>query len=69
MITDRMMTLAQLLPILPTMDVPTERMRISKANIRWLLRNLRINNGEHENIELAISLLKELRKSLQPADI
>jgi len=64
-----MMILAQLLPILSTMDVPIERMRISKANARWLLRNVRINNGEHEDIELAISLLKDLRKSLHSADI
>tara|TARA_Y100000310_G_scaffold237024_1_gene240273 strand:- start:269 stop:463 length:195 start_codon:yes stop_codon:yes gene_type:complete len=64
-----MLLMATLLPILPTMDVPIERMRISKANVRWLLRNLRINNGEHEDIELAISLLKELRKSLHSADI
>ncbi len=69
MITDRMLLMATLLPILPTMDVPIERMRISKANVRWLLRNLRINNGEHEDIELAISLLKELRKSLHSVDI
>ena len=69
MITDRMMILVQLLPLLSTMDVPIERMRVSKANVRWLLRNLRINNGEHEDIELAISLLKELRKSLHSADI
>tara|TARA_Y100000034_G_scaffold45495_1_gene55944 strand:+ start:496 stop:690 length:195 start_codon:yes stop_codon:yes gene_type:complete len=64
-----MLLMATLLPILPTMDVPIERMRISKANVRWLLRNLRINNGEHEDIELAISLLKELRKSLHSVDI
>ncbi len=67
--TDRMTLLAELLPILLTMDIPIQRMRMSKANVRWLLRNLGINNGDHEDIELAISLLKDLRKSLHSADI
>jgi hypothetical protein len=62
MITDRMLTLATLLPILPTMDVPIERMRMSPANIRWLLRNLRVRNNEHPDTDLAIQLLKDLNK-------
>ena len=63
MITDRMLTVATLLPILSTMDVPIERMRLIPANVRWLLRNLRVRNGEHPDIDLAIELLKKLRKA------
>ena len=62
MITDRMLTVSTLLPILPTMDVPIERMRLNRANIRWLLRNLRVRNNEHPDIDLAIQLLKDLNK-------
>ena len=66
MITDRMLTVATLLPILPTMDVPIERMRLDRTNIRWLLRNLRVRNNEHPDIDLAIQLLKDLNKHENP---
>lgn len=61
--TERMLTASTLLPILFAMDVPIERMRLSPANVRWLLRNLRVRNGEHPDIDLAIELLKKLRKA------
>ena len=51
--------------ILNDMDVPTMRKDISNlSNIRWLQRNLMIQNGQHANISEALSLLKQLDKQL-----
>ena len=46
--------------ILLSMDIPELRRRVTPTNVRWLLRNIRSRNGGHENIELAISLLKQI---------
>ena len=45
--------------VLRTMDVPERRRILSNANIRWLLRNLRINNAEHPDLEEVIELLRD----------
>jgi len=46
-----------------TMDVPEMRRDTSSdSNIRWLNRNLRINNSQHENIELAMQFVRVLLK-------
>jgi len=52
--------------LLDMLDVPTLRKDVTKpANLRWLSRNLRINNGEHAMCDttmgLVIWLLKETR--------
>jgi len=48
-----------LLGILRTMDIPEARRNINDPNnLRWLLRNIRINNNEHQDIERAIGLIK-----------
>jgi len=60
--TERMMTIAVLAPILMDMNIPENRLPLNKANIRWMLRNLRIQNGDHPDIEQAISFLKELSR-------
>lgn len=46
--------------ILLSMDIPEMRRKITNSNVRWLLRNLRVSNGDHEDIELAISLSKQI---------
>jgi len=63
MITERQMKIAILVEILADMDVPQLRMELSKRNIGWLLRNLRVRNNSHPDIDLAIATLKELRKA------
>ena len=52
-----------LITLLESMDVPELRLDVSKeSNVRWLLRNLRINNGEAEGINEAIEGLKTLAR-------
>jgi hypothetical protein len=43
---------------LSSMDVPAQRC----GDLRWLLRNLAINNSDHPNLPLAIDLVKTLLK-------
>jgi len=43
---------------LETMDVPEMRLQLTRANIRWLLRNLRIENADHPDLEEVLFLLK-----------
>jgi len=45
--------------ILETMDVPEMRLVLTPANIRWLLRNLRINNADHPDLAEVILMLKD----------
>ncbi len=63
MITERQLIIAILVEILADMDVPQLRMELSRRNIRWLLRNLRVRNSDHPDIDLAIATLKELAKA------
>ena len=50
--------------MLEMMEAPEMRMDVSKpANIRWLHRNLRINNSDHPLFETAIELVVWLMKS------
>ena len=63
MITERQMIIAILVEILADLDVPQLRMELSRRNIRWLLRNLRVRNSDHPDIDLAIATLKELAKA------
>lgn len=41
--------------ILATMDIPKTRV----SDLRWLKRNLHINNGEHPDIETALQLINQ----------
>ena len=53
-----------LITLLERMDVPELRLDVSKpSNVRWLLRNLRINNKEAEGIDEAIQGLKTIARS------
>jgi len=59
-----MNTHVDLITTLESMDIPELRLDISKPyNVRWLLRNLRINNGEEERINEAIEALKVLARA------
>lgn len=42
--------------ILDTMDVPVKR----KNDVRWLIRNLRVRNGNHKDFNEAIFILEGL---------
>ena len=45
--------------LLDTMDVPTMRRDLNKeSNIKWLQRNLAIDNNKHPHIMEATALLK-----------
>lgn len=41
--------------ILDTMEIPKER----KTDIKWLRRNIRINNSNHPDIEEAVEIMKK----------
>jgi len=53
----------RLLQILETMDVPERRKLLNRANIGWLLRNLRVRNAEHPEIDEALTITRALRKT------
>jgi hypothetical protein len=49
--------------ILETMDVPEMRLVLTPANIRWLLRNLRISNADHPDLaEVTLMLKDQIRR-------
>ncbi len=43
-----------------TLDIPLMRRAISELNLRWILRNIKVNNSEHININKIIKLTKEV---------
>lgn len=51
-----------LMETLLTMDIPRDRIELSKGNVLWLLRNVQINNANHPMLEQVIRQLKELAK-------
>ena len=61
--TERAVKIATVIEILATMNVPESRIFLSRANIRWMLRNLRVQHNDHPDIDRLMSLLKELHKS------
>ncbi|QDP51484.1 MAG: hypothetical protein GOVbin630_182 [Prokaryotic dsDNA virus sp.] len=56
------MTSDELKEVLETMDIPEKRRSITPFNVRWLLRNIGINNGSHPRLEEARECLKKLNK-------
>ena len=53
----------RLATILETMDLPEDRKDIKRQfNVRWLLRNVQIQNGEHPRLEEVFSSLRILLK-------
>ena len=43
-----------------TLDIPLMRRAISELNLRWILRNIKVNNAEHINVNRIIKLIKEV---------
>ena len=43
-----------------TLDIPLMRRAISELNLRWILRNVLVNNSKHININKIIKLTKEV---------
>ncbi len=43
-----------------TLNIPLMRRAISELNLRWILRNVLVNNSEHININKIIKLTKEV---------
>ena len=53
----------RLTDILETMEVPENNKDISRLrNVRWLLRNLAVNNNNHKDLAEAIEILTEIRR-------
>ena len=43
-----------------TLDIPLMRRLVTTENVRWILRNVLVNNSEHVNINKIIKLTKEV---------
>ena len=43
-----------------TLDIPLMRRLVTTENVRWILRNILVNNSEHININKIIKLAKEV---------
>jgi hypothetical protein len=53
----------RLTDILETMEIPENNKDISRLrNVRWLLRNLAVNNNNHKDLAEAIEILTEIRR-------
>ncbi len=44
-----------------TLNIPLMRRQVNEINMRWILRNLSVLNGEHVNFSKIIKLIKEVR--------
>ena len=49
-----------LVELLSEMDIPLLRKELTKSNVRWLLRNIRVNNNNHPRINEAVDMLKNV---------
>ena len=43
-----------------TLDIPLMRRLVTTSNVRWILRNVKVNNSEHINLNKIIKLIKEI---------
>ena len=43
-----------------TLDIPLMRRLVTTQNVRWILRNVLVNNAEHVNVNRIIKLAKEV---------
>ncbi len=55
------MSKEELINVLNEMDLPVMRRELSVSNIRWLLRNIRVRNGNHPRI---VEVFEELKRLL-----
>lgn len=52
--------------VLRQFDIPALRRDVSKkANVNWLLRNVRVRNSDNPNIDLLLAALKNHLKTLK----
>jgi hypothetical protein len=49
-----------LVELLSEMDIPLLRKELTRSNVRWLLRNIRVNNNNHPRIDEAVDMLKNV---------
>jgi len=56
------MEIDELIEILNNMDIPAIRKEATKTNARWLLRNIRVRNGDHPRIDEVVDLLKDIAR-------
>ena len=43
-----------------TLDIPLMRREVNQINMRWILRNVLVNNDQHINISKIIKFIKEV---------
>ena len=43
-----------------TLDIPLMRRLVTTQNAHWILRNIKVNNAEHVNLNKIIKLIKEV---------
>jgi hypothetical protein len=43
-----------------TLDIPLMRRLVTTQNAHWILRNIKVNNSEHVNLNKIIKLIKEV---------
>ena len=56
------MKVEELVEIMNEMDIPSLRKELTKANVRWLLRNVRVRNNNHPKINEVVAALKTIGK-------
>ena len=56
------MQVGDLVKALDTMEIPAFRKELATSNVRWLLRNLRVCNAQHPDINEVIAALKEIAR-------
>ena len=52
-----------LVKVLDTMEVPALRKELTTTNVRWLLRNLRVRNAQHPDIDEIVVALREVARA------
>ena len=57
------MKVGDLVKALDTMEIPALRKELTTTNVRWLLRNLRVRNAQHPDINEAIAALREVARA------
>ena len=57
---DEMVMKDEFTVLIRTMDLPEMRRIVTDANLRWFLRNARIRNGNHENLNAALTIARNL---------
>jgi len=43
-----------------TLDIPLMRRAVNNLNLAWIMRNIKVNNAEHVNVNRIIKMIKEV---------